>query len=179
MTVQDPLIHPANLYTRVIEFLLPPPFFFLMFRDLIPRTIDGWAPLPFLRRWVGRCCCCYWWRWQFGRWRLQRQRRGWVPSSDGVLMLLGLGEAWTLVEVWMEVLMFWTAWVMKGWIERVLVGGSTSSVGPAASWTPSAAQISPGLDWKTWPREGWTVWEEFWAGIFCCLGGTWKVEHMI
>ena len=34
----------------------------------------------------------------------------------------------------MEVLMFWVAWVMKGWIERVLVGGgSTSSVGPAAS----------------------------------------------
>ena len=58
---------------------------------------------------------------------------GWVPSSGGLLKPLGLGEAWTLVEVWREVLKSWAAWVMKGWIERVLVGGLTSSVGPAAS----------------------------------------------
>ena len=28
---------------------------------------------------------------------------GVVPSSDGVSMMSGLGEAWTLVEVWREV----------------------------------------------------------------------------
>ena len=58
---------------------------------------------------------------------------GGVPSSGGLLKLLGLGKAWTLVEVWREVLKSWAAWVMKGWIERVLVGGLTSPVGPAAS----------------------------------------------
>ena len=46
---------------------------------------------------------------------------GRVPSSGGLLKPLGLGEAWTLVEVWREVLKSWAAWVMKGWIERALV----------------------------------------------------------
>ena len=47
-TVQDPLIHLANVVTSVVARLFLFFFFLILFRDLNPRAVNGRSPLPFL-----------------------------------------------------------------------------------------------------------------------------------
>ena len=148
-TIQSPFIHPADVCPGVMARLF---FFIFMFWDLIPRTVDGWAPLPFLRCCGWWCCCCYWWCWLGWRW-LQRQRRG-----DGSLFFLVLKptwevEAWVYEVVWLVVVGWFVVLVMKGWNEGFLVVETISAPGPASFWTPVTFRTSPGLGWSIWPWE--------------------------
>ena len=103
MMIQDPLIHPANLLTRVMVF-------FFLFSD-----VSG--PHPPNCRWMSSAAVSL----EMRRVKLlllllvavsawwvvlpTAAEGGWVPSFDEVSVMSGLGEAWTLVEVWMEVIL--------------------------------------------------------------------------
>ena len=94
MTYQDPLIHLANPGTRAMCFLLPPPFFFLMFRDLIPPELSmDELRCRFFGDEEGEVVAATGGGDGLEGGVSNGSGGGWVPSSDGVLMMLGLGEA--------------------------------------------------------------------------------------